>query len=52
MGFIRKVFGVLSLQLLVTFGIVALFTFSTPVRGGGVPPRGSLRSGRRFAAAV
>ncbi|XP_019899715.1 protein lifeguard 2a isoform X2 [Esox lucius] len=30
--FIRKVFSILMVQLLVTFGIVALFTFCEPVR--------------------
>jgi protein lifeguard len=32
MGFIRKVYGILSVQLLVTFGMVAVFTFSDPVK--------------------
>ena len=31
-GFIRKVYSVLGVQLAVTFGIVALFTFSTTVK--------------------
>jgi len=31
-GFVRKVYGILSIQLLVTFGIVTLFQFSSGVR--------------------
>ena len=31
-GFVRKVYAILSLQLLVTGAIVALFTFVTPIR--------------------
>lgn len=31
LGFIRKVFGLLSVQLLVTFGLVALFMFCKPL---------------------
>lgn len=32
MGFVRKVYSVLMVQLAVTFGIVGIFTFSEPVR--------------------
>ena len=32
MGFIRKVYSVLAVQLIFTFGIVALFTFSNVVK--------------------
>ncbi|XP_029637302.1 protein lifeguard 1 [Octopus sinensis] len=32
MGFIRKVYGILMLQLMVTLGIIALFLYVTPVR--------------------
>jgi FtsH-binding integral membrane protein len=32
MGFIRKVYGLLSLQLLITFGIVCIFSFVKPVK--------------------
>lgn len=34
MGFIRKVYGILGIQLAITFGIVCLFSFSDGIRDG------------------
>jgi protein lifeguard len=31
-GFIRKVYGILMVQLLVTFGLIAIFVFHAPTR--------------------
>ena len=31
-GFIRKVYSILTLQLLITFGVIAAFTYVVPLR--------------------
>jgi len=37
-GFIRKVYGILAIQLIVTFGEIAVFTFVNPIRAALCAP--------------